>query len=169
MASKKRAKPELVIAIPTVDEADNALAEIAGINRELAMIEVRMNETVDAAKGKAKSQAEPLAERKVKLEAGLQAFAEVNKASYFSDRKKTLDLTHGFMGYRLSTVISIVKDKTLALLKQFKYTDAIRTKESVDKDVLGTWPAAKLAQVKAKKESEDVFWYEIKQEEVKAE
>ena len=69
----RRKKPDTVAPVLNMNEADRVLGEIAGIERELAAIESKMNQDIDAAKTRAKGMAGPLQDRRARLEAGLQA------------------------------------------------------------------------------------------------
>ncbi len=55
---------------------------------------------------------------------------------------------------------------TLFLLKKLFGGAAIRVKEDVNKEELKDWPEEKLAQVHAKKEHKDQFFYEIDRERI---
>lgn len=159
-----RVKPDRVTPVASVDEADKALARIAEINRNLATIDAALNAKLDECKTNAAALAAGLQDELAQLTNGLEAFGESNRADLFP-KQKTLELPHGFMGFRLSSSISISK-KTMELLQAARKTVAIIVKKSVDKDVLKTWSDADLAEFKAKRVTEDKFWFEVKDEEV---
>lgn len=159
-----RVKPNRVTPVSSVEEADQALARIAEINRQLGNIDANLNRKFDVAKAAATEEAAPLQDERQQLTNGLEAFGESNRADLFP-KQKTLELPHGFMGFRISSSISISK-KTLELLQAARKTVAIIVKRTVDKDVLKTWSDSDLAEFKAKRVTEDKFWFEVKDEEV---
>lgn len=163
----KRKKPDMVVPVPDVHAADKVMGEVASIEREMGAIEAQLNKDIDAAKSRARELAQPLQARLEKMEAGLQAFGENNKAKYFGGKKRSLELTHGFLGFRISTRLS-TKKGTLDLLKQAGWASCVRVKETIDKEVLAGLADQELAEVKAKRVVEDKFWYETKKEEIPA-
>lgn len=159
-----RSKPDSIKPISDLSQANAALAEIAEIKRELSAIEVDMNEAIDRLKAQAEAQAAPLQAKIKVLEGGLQAFAEYNKKSLFTD-KRSKELDYGTIGYRKSSQIK-PKAKTtwemvLGRLKDLKFLSAIRTRDEVAKEELATWPNERLDLVGARRVEKDQFWYEI--------
>ncbi|MBF0261068.1 MAG: host-nuclease inhibitor Gam family protein, partial [Magnetococcales bacterium] len=55
----------------------------------------------------------------------------------------------------------------LGKLKELAFYEAIRVKEECNKEVLHEWPDERLAAVCARRVEKDVFWYELKKEELK--
>ena len=77
-------------------------------------------------------------------------------------------LSFGKTGYRLSTKVIIKKvANTISALKKLGMTDCITTKESVNKDMLRTYPEEKLFEVGASLKKEDTFWYETDRDKLK--
>jgi phage host-nuclease inhibitor protein Gam len=162
-----RSKPNSIKPISDLAQANEALAEIAGIKREISEIELNMNAAIDQVKAEGEAAAAPLQARIKAIEGGLQAYAEFNKKSLFAERRSK-DLDHGSIGYRKS---SQIKPKTrhtwemvLGLLKDMKFASAVRTKEEVNREELATWPNERLELVGARRVEKDAFWYEIRQE-----
>ena len=87
----------------------------------------------------------------------------IMKAS-FLNLLKTINLSYGNIGFRLSTKVS-VKKTTLELLKKL-FPQGLRIKEEIDKEELKTWDDSQLAQVDAAKVEQDTFFYEVNREEV---
>ena len=164
----KRTKPQALV-IADQAQAEGVLAELAGIDRRLELAKAAMNETIDQAKAAARAEAEPLEARRKELAAALEAFATHHKAALFAKRK-SLDLGFGVIGFRLATRLKTSARTTwgqvLEALKSYKFTEAIRIKEEVDKDAMKDWPDARLATVGVARETSDEFYIEIKQEEV---
>lgn len=162
MARKKLTNSAM---IKTLDEANEALAVLADLQRQRELIINKANEQIDGLKRAAAVDEAPLVARQKQLEAALHAFAEINKAELFK-QKKTQSLAFGEFGYRQSTSLCLVKGfKWPAVIEKLKALKkgGVRTTEDVDKDVLKKWPAERLAEVGTKTVSKDTFWYEIKQ------
>lgn len=171
-----RTKPKVAV-LSDLKEADAALAELAGIKRDLSALEHVMNESIDNIKAEAKAQSTPLAARKKDLETALANFAIARKDDLFP-KKKSLDLTFGIMGFRQSTKLkTLVKWTWKLVLERLldladapeggAYKKALRTKVEVDKDAMRGWPEERLAAVGVHKVAEDEFFYELKTEEIK--
>lgn len=167
MASKtKRFKPTTKMApVRNLDEANEALLEIARRRIELRRIDADAEDAINNIKEEANEKAAPLQKEINYFEAGLAAYAEMSRDELFKD-KKSVELNFGLMGYRKSTRISVSRKYTLDLLKKHGLTDAIKVKETPNKDILADYPDETLKKVKAKRVSDDKFWYEVKEEEV---
>ena len=164
-----RKKPVPEVMVTNLDEADQVLEELAELDRKVAAIGITLNEVIDAAKAKAKIETAVIEARKKIIESALTAFAIVNKATLFQP-KKSIDLDFGVLSFRLSTKVetagkSVTWDMVLGKLKEHEFTDAIRLKEEVNKDVLLQWDDQKLAKVGVKRKTEDKFGYDLKQHE----
>lgn len=157
------------IAINDLQQADAVLVEIAALNRQVTAIEADLNAAIDDLKQDAAEEAEPFNARIKELGAGLKAFAGYHKSELFAD-KKTLDLTHGHIGYRKTTTLKTQPKHTwqmvLGRLKDLSLVAGIRTKEEVNKDELNTWPKERLELIGAYRAETDEFWYEISTEDL---
>jgi phage host-nuclease inhibitor protein Gam len=164
-----RTKPQPLILAST-DQADDALRQLAEVARELALIEQGMNEQIDALKAAAKLQLEPLTASRKRLEDALAVFGTLKKAELFTDRKRSLELTFGVIGYRKATSLRLLAKHTWAMvlkrLQDLGLAEGVRTKQEVDKDALRTWPDERLETVGVKRETVDEFFVELKQEEI---
>lgn len=166
-----REKP-VITYIRDLDHANQALAEMAEIKRSIELIEAKMNADIDQIKAEAESLTVPLRGRLEAFASGLANYAQHNKASLF-DAKKTVELMFGWMGFRRSMELSPAPKSTWAMvlgkLKELSFYEAIRVKEECNKEVLREWPDERLAAVGARRVEKDVFWYELKKEELKKE
>jgi len=171
-----RTKPK-VLALSDIKEADAALAELAGIKRDLAALEHVMNESIDSIKAEAKAQSAPLAARAKDLEVALANFSTARKDDLFP-KKKSLDLTFGVLGFRQSTKLKTLARWTwklvLGRLQELAdspdggaFLEAIRIKPEVDKEAMREWPEERLATVGVQRVAEDEFFYELKSVELK--
>jgi len=161
-----RSKPQ-VLVIADLKAAEQALSEIAQIERSIKGVEAGLNEIIDRAKAGAKLRTEPLAARRKELEAALAQFAEHNKAELFAKRK-SLDLAFGVIGFRLTTSIKAASKTTWAMIlgkiRDYGFSEAIRSKAEVDKEILRGWSDEKLATVGARRDTKDEFYIDIKAE-----
>lgn len=161
MATRKRiATPQ---QIKNLDEANAALAEIGKLQLALEAIDGKASERIGKIKEGAAKAGEDARNRIQELDAALALFAEYNKTDLFRD-KKTINLSYGNIGFRLSTKVS-VKKTTLDLLKKL-FPQGLRIKEEIDKEELKNWGDSQLAQVDAAKVEQDTFFYEVNREEV---
>lgn len=167
MSKRTKPTPEIVANLP---QAEGALAEMAAIDRKLAIIEASMNTAIDAAKTHARQEGEPLLERRKALADAVGTFAALNKSDLFT-RQRSLDLAFGVIGFRQSAQLAqqtrITAAMTLEKLREYGFTDAIRTKDEVNKEAMAGWPDERLELVGMKRRHLDTFFIEIKVEEVK--
>lgn len=144
MSKRTKPTPEIVANLP---QAEGALAEMAAIDRQLALINGALNEALDAAKARAQTEGATLLARRGELEKSVSTFAKLNKAELFKDRK-TLELNFGTITF-LSSVRTVQQSGidacvTVARLRQYGFLDAIRTKEEVNKETVESWPDERL-------------------------
>jgi len=142
------------IGIDSWDAVDKALRSIGEHQIEIEKIEGRMNEDINAAKGRAEKQSGPLADEIASLRAGVVAFMLANKASFIKTR--TRKFMFGKVSFRTSTAI-VVKQVEAAIeaLKALKLTEYIRTTESLDKKAMQGLDDDTLAKIGAYRMSED--------------
>lgn len=170
----KREKPKTAIApIRDLEDANDALAEIAEIDRAIEAANSQLNQDIDNLKKGVQEDITPLAERKECLGLGLANFAELSKSELFKDRKSK-DLDFGTIGYRKSTSLATIKKlcstwkEVLGKLKEYGFKEAIRIKEEPDKEIIAEWPKERLDLVGVQRVEKDEFYYEVKQEKVTA-
>jgi len=164
-----RNKPTNLYPVKDRTQANQVLAEIGQLKRQIAAINAALNDDIDRAKAEAEQKIAPLASRMDAMENGLLAFAEYNKDELFP-KQRSLDLTYGVIGYRrskeLGTMPKITWKQVLGKLKELGLSAGIRTKEDVDKEHLRTWPEERLALIGCRNIEKDSFWYEVKEEEI---
>ena len=166
-----RSKPNPHI-VESREQAEGTMAELAALARKLSELETEMNREIDLAKAKTSQHAVPLLARKKELENGLAIFAKLNKSTLFVNDAKSIDLTFGVMGFRASTKIvqqnGITAEVTLERLHKFDFSDAIRTKEEMDKDVMKGWTDERLQTVGLRRQKSDGFFIEVKEDALSA-
>lgn len=159
-----RVKPQNVQPIKTQEEANEALKELGEIKRITTGIETQMNDDIALIKQGAAQEAAQHNSRRAALENGLLAFAEIKKDDIFKD-KRSLKLDYGELGYCRSAELTPKKGATwksiLGRLKELAFSDAIRTKEEPDKDVMAQWPDERLSLVDVERRQKDTFWFEL--------
>ncbi len=160
-----RSKPSNLHPVRNIDEANDAIREIGELKRIVTDIENRMNDDIATLKSEAAADAAPHRSRLEALENGVYAFAEMKKDELFDDKKRSVKLDFGIIGYRRSSEIVTKKGSTwksvLSRLREFAFGDAIRVKEEPDKEVMKGWPIERLELVGCEKQERDRFWYEI--------
>ena len=168
MSSSKRLKADPLV-IGSRERAESAMMELAGIRRELRRIDDDMNAAIDRRKEEAREESAPLAAREKNIMDALGTFARMHRDSLFTD-KKSLELAYGVMGFRKSSLIAqmrgVTAEMSLERLRSGGFDEGIRTKESLDKEVLRGWPVERLAAVGLERRNKDEFFVELKEETV---
>ncbi len=162
--ARKRIPDEPVLK--SWEECNLHLKEIAENELAIELIENDLNKQITDLKLDAELQAEVHKKKIDKLAKELKQFVELNRSDI---KGKTMDLTFGKTGFRLSTKIVYKNAKAVvAALRARKMTDCIKTTETIIKDKLKTYSDAIIAAVGAGKKTEDTFWYETDREKLKA-
>lgn len=150
--------------IKSLDEADAALARIASRKREIDLVDLSIQEEIDALKLKASADTEAARQEIAEIGSALARFAEGNKSELFAKRK-SVALAFGTLGFQQSSALKTVKKTTweqvLGYLDGNGMDDCIRVKKEVDKDALRRLSAEQLALVGCRLESKDEFFYEL--------
>ncbi|MBN2157887.1 MAG: host-nuclease inhibitor Gam family protein [Spirochaetes bacterium] len=162
--AKQRTRIASTAQIKSLNEANEALAEIGRLTLNIEAIDGKASEAIGKTKEKAAKDGEASRARIQDLENALLNYAEYYKGDLFKDRK-SIPLSYGTIGYRMSTKVSI-KKATLDLLRKLFEGRGIRVKEEVDKDALKEWKDEDLAQVDAVKVTQDTFFYEVNRDEI---
>lgn len=147
------------------DQVEEALKQIAKIDRTLKSNEIKLNQDIDSIKTKVQADARPLLEEKERLEKNIKEFTEANIGE-FKD-KKSKDFSFGQVGFRKTTTI-ITRNVTAIIeaLKNNKMISCITVKESINKEELDKYDDEALVKVGAKRKSEDKFFYKIDEERI---
>ncbi len=163
-----RIKPTPLI-VADIKQVEGALAEIAALDRKLGAIESSLNESIDAAKQRAKNESSTMIARRKELADAVGTYATMNKAELFKDRK-SLDLAFGVIGFRQSTQIiqlnKVTKEMTLEKIQEYNFNDGLRIKTDINKEGMMGWPDERLQLVGMKRKQLDTFFIEIKAEDI---
>lgn len=173
---RRKPDPQSAMAITSLDAADAALVELAKLDREMAMIEICLNEDIEAARQRAEELAAPLREQRALLEAALTTFATSGKQTLFK-KAKSLKLMHGVFGFRASDELKPLPKVTwkevvgrLKLmgtrLTELKLPACIRIKEETDKEALRQLPEDLREEAGVRIVAKDTFYYELREENV---
>lgn len=152
-------------ALQTWADVDRSLREIGQESARIEAMEAEFNEAVGQLKEQLTEGAKPVQDNRERLERLVKEFTEEHKAEL---EGKSRELNFGRVGFRLSTSLVVKNVKAvLSLLKGKRLFACISTKESVSKDELKKLDEATLAELGVCRKTEDVFWYEVKRDEVK--
>lgn len=139
--SKKKTKTKAMSApaAQSRDEAQQMVAEIGEISRELARQEADLGDALAKVKAEAETKALPLKTRQIDLHEAVQKWAEANRAELTREGKtKTVELTTGKVSWRnrprkvsLRNVDSLVEYLVEKLDSRF-----LRIKREIDKEAM---------------------------------
>lgn len=163
-----RTKPKGEV-IESLHQVEAALKNIACIDRKMEAIKADMNENIELIKTNAAAKVAPLKGDRKNLETALKQFFVLKKSELFRS-KKSLELTHGTVGFRKSSKLKALAHMTweqiLGKLKEFGMTSAIRSTEKVNREELRTWSDSKLESIGVAKVESDEFFFEVAQEQL---
>lgn len=144
------------------DEVDQSLKKIADALNEIAIVESAMNMQIDAIKSANDDKIKAYRDDIKKHEIMIKEFTGDKRDEL---NGKSRDLTFGKVGFRKSTKVVLPKmlDKVIKALKKNDMADCVVVKESVNKDLLKTYPEEAILKVGGSLKVEDTFWYETKQ------
>ncbi|MBF0293252.1 MAG: host-nuclease inhibitor Gam family protein [Nitrospinae bacterium] len=115
--------------IKNLEQANEALREMAELQRTLAGAEAALNGKIDSLKKASIEKAAPLQAKLTELEKAIQVYAEYNQGELFLDRK-SVALSFGSFGFRSSTALKTMSkwtwEKVLSALKSLGGKGAVR-------------------------------------------
>ena len=162
-----------VIEEPTLkpwEDVNDALRQIAEAQIALGDIESDMQKQIIVAE----EQSKPIKDAQARLEREIKAFVTEHRDEM--GKAKTMTLTFGEVGFRLSTSISLprAKEKLKEIIRRLKSRqmhDCIVVEEKISKDALKKYGEDTVNAVGATWKQSDVFGYEVniaKLEQIKA-
>ena len=166
-----------VIEEPTLkswEDVNDALRQIAEAQIALGDIESDMQKQIIGAQKVAEEQSKPIKDAQARLEREIKAFVTEHRDEM--GKGKTMTLTFGEVGFRLSTSISLprAKEKLEEIIRRLKSRqmhDCIVVEEKISKDALKKYGEDTVNAVGATWKQGDVFGYEVniaKLEQIKA-
>lgn len=166
-----------VIEAPSLhswEDVNDALRQIAEAQIALGEIQSDMQKQILGAQKVAEEQSKPLNDNVAKLEREIKSFVTDHRDEM--DKTKSVVLTFGEVGFRLSTSVSLprAKEKLEEIIRRLKsrqMTDCIVVEEKVSKEALKKYGEDTVNAVGATWKQSDVFGYEVniaKLEQIKA-
>lgn len=156
------------------EDVNDALRQIAEAQIALGEIQSDMQKQILGAQKVAEEQSKPLNDNVAKLEREIKSFVTDHRDEM--GKTKSMVLTFGEVGFRLSTSVSLprAKEKLEEIIRRLKsrqMTDCIVVEEKISKDALKKYGEDTVNAVGATWKQGDVFGYEVniaKLEQIKA-
>lgn len=156
------------------EDVNDALRQIAEAQIALGEIQSDMQKQILGAQKVAEEQSKPLNDNVAKLEREIKSFVTDHRDEM--GKTKSMVLTFGEVGFRLSTSVSLprAKEKLEEIIRRLKsrqMTDCIVVEEKVSKEALKKYGEDTVNAVGATWKQSDVFCYEVniaKLEQIKA-
>ena len=156
------------------EDVNDALRQIAEAQIALGEIQSDMQKQILGAQMVAEEQSKPLNDNVAKLEREIKSFVTDHRDEM--GKTKSMVLTFGEVGFRLSTSVSLprAKEKLEEIIRRLKsrqMTDCIVVEEKVSKEALKKYGEDTVNAVGATWKQSDVFGYEVniaKLEQIKA-
>ena len=156
------------------EDVNDALRQIAEAQIALGEIQSDMQKQILGAQKVAEEQSKPLNDNVAKLEREIKSFVTDHRDEM--GKTKSVVLTFGEVGFRLSTSVSLPRAKgkleeIIRRLKSRQMTDCIVVEEKVSKEALKKYGEDTVNAVGATWKQSDVFGYEVniaKLEQIKA-
>lgn len=156
------------------EDVNDALRQIAEAQIALGEIQSDMQKQILGAQKVAEEQSKPLNDNVAKLEREIKSFVTDHRDEM--GKAKSVVLTFGEVGFRLSTSVSLprAKEKLEEIIRRLKsrqMTDCIVVEEKVSKEALKKYGEDTVNAVGATWKQSDVFGYEVniaKLEQIKA-
>ena len=156
------------------EDVNDALRQIAEAQIALGEIQSDMQKQILGAQKVAEEQSKPLNDNVAKLEREIKSFVTDHRDEM--GKTKSVSLTFGEVGFRLSTSVSLprAKEKLEEIIRRLKsrqMTDCIVVEEKVSKEALKKYGEDTVNAVGATWKQSDVFGYEVniaKLEQIKA-
>lgn len=162
------------LSLHSWEDVNDALRQIAEAQIVLGEIQSDMQKQILGAQKVAEEQSKPLNDNVAKLEREIKSFVTDHRDEM--GKTKSMVLTFGEVGFRLSTSVSLprAKEKLEEIIRRLKsrqMTDCIVVEEKVSKEALKKYGEDTVNAVGATWKQSDVFGYEVniaKLEQIKA-
>lgn len=162
------------LSLHSWEDVNDALRQIAEAQIALGEIQGDMQKQILGAQKVAEEQSKPLNDNVAKLEREIKSFVTDHRDEM--GKTKSVVLTFGEVGFRLSTSVSLprAKEKLEEIIRRLKsrqMTDCIVVEEKVSKEALKKYGEDTVNAVGATWKQSDVFGYEVniaKLEQIKA-
>ncbi len=126
---------------------------------QISVITAEMNAAIAEAKKAAEEKAAQYKEMIKQNEGKIKEFTTVRKEDM---KGKSLQLTFGTVGFRQSTKLSLPQDtgKVILKLRENGMADCINVKETINKDMVKSYPEEDILKIGGYLQKTDTFWYE---------
>ena len=150
--------------IQSLKMVEGALECIAEQEAAALQIQTELEGKISALRASYARLIEPYAEAAKELRENVQIFAEDHPELF--EPKRSVDLTHGRIGFRQVTSIRLLKkaETVIAALEDRGLQDAVIVKKTPNKDVLAAYDDETLRAVGAKRQARDEFYIDLKGE-----
>lgn len=156
MARKPMAEPKL----QSFEQVNQELAQMAELQRQIELEQAACNEQVDQMKTDSQDRIKPLIDDLKTRELLIKEYCEHHKDAF--DKVKTKKLTHGSVGFRLSSSVSIPDPLyTIEQCRALGLNHCIRSKIDPDKDQIKQLDREQLNQIGASVKPKNTFGYEL--------
>jgi len=159
------------MSIQTLTGVDMTLREIYDLKQKIDAIHAAAENQINALKESAGRQSLALAERVQKLEDEITVFVNANRQEILG-KNRSVKLNFGVIGFRATSKLVIKNAQaTIAKIREHfgrRAKDVIIVKESPNKNTLDKWDDADLKKIGAQRKTDDVFYYELNEAELKA-
>lgn len=149
-------------ALASWEDVDQAMRQVIECDNQVKLEQVAFDRAVQEAKDKLELDTRAAVAKIKMLGAQIKQFTTEHREELGG--KKTKQLTFGKTGFRLSTSCVIPKgtdQEVVAKLRTMGLADCINTKETVNRDNLKQKDAALVEQAGCRKDTKDVWWYEV--------
>jgi phage host-nuclease inhibitor protein Gam len=139
-------------------QADAALAELAGLHRELLTLSTTRDKQIEHEREVFKASAMPLAEEAAAIEAALREFAAAHQGEMPG---RSIGLVHGRVGFlRVSRLAIRNMKRAIDWLLANNHPEYLAVRHDVNKEALALAEPPILKACGAAVKSRDQFWYE---------
>jgi len=143
-----------------LERAELLLTQIAAANDQIAWQERRVEEEMQAIRSRHEGPLAKFKEVREAYEKELIKFMKKHKAVLF-DGTDQVDLKMGILLHGQEDKVKIPRN-ALEKIKAQGWKEAIKTAESVDREVVENWPDERLIVIGAERKPVEVFDYELK-------
>ncbi len=153
------------LVVESREDADRALMRLGEVARARERLKARCEESIKRARERRKEAEAPLeAEAKI-IERALQDWAKRDRKTW--GKARSLRLRHGRVGWRQSTSLRLLKkaETVIKLLKARGLEECVKTRESVNRELLRQLDEESVRAVGAKLVRRDAFFVEPAREE----
>jgi hypothetical protein len=158
------------LIIDSLERAEAAFAELASLEGKLGLIELDLNEKLEAARASALEESTPLGKRHKELVASLKSYGKRQQSVIFKDRQSHV-FAFGTLARRESGKLIQMNgtDKafTLKKLKELDLREGIKTTEELAKENMEKWPVERLELVGLRWQKSTSYHVDVNKEKVK--